>query len=216
MLICAHLDAWAVGQGALDNGANVAVILELARQFKILNLQPKRSIRFMFFGAEEFGLCGSKQFIIDNPNIVNDLFYVINLEMNISPNGINLLLDDRDKMWFGKIAGDLNTLGMQKNIIADPWLESDHAYFMLSGIPTLTFTEKSNIFALHKYHSSGDNLDLISSEELRNCVKVVGIVLKEIANTTDIQKWRISEKDIDSKIENSGLKEIIQLRKMKI
>lgn len=216
VLISAHLDAWEVGQGAVDNGANVAVLLELARQFKLLNLHPKRTIRFMFFGAEEFGLCGSKFFIKDNPNIVDNLFYVLNLEMNISPNGINLLLDDRDKNWFGKLAENLNSLGVQNNIISDPWLESDHAYFMISGIPTLTFSEKSDIFSGQKYHSSGDNIELIDANDLKNCVKVIGIVLQEIANTTEIQKWRLSGKELESKIDKSGLKEIIDLRNMKL
>ncbi|MCK5034177.1 MAG: M20/M25/M40 family metallo-hydrolase, partial [Calditrichia bacterium] len=216
VLISAHFDAWEVGQGAVDNGANVAVLLELARQFKQQNIQPKRTIRFIFFNAEEFGLVGSKRFIQDNPELINNLFYVINLEMNMSPNGINLLLDERDKSWFENLAENLNSLGVQKNVISEPWLESDHGYFILSGIPTLTFTEKSNIFAGHKYHSSGDKLELVSSDDLMNCTKVVGIVLEEISNTTEMQKWRLSEKELKSRLENSGLNELIQLRKMKI
>lgn len=216
VLISAHLDAWEVGQGAVDNGANVAVLLELARQFKKQKIQPKRTIRFIFFMAEEFGLSGSKNFIRDNPEVISNLFYVINLEMNISPNGINLLLDDRDKAWFENMSEKLNSLGMQKNVVSDPWLESDHAYFMLAGIPTLTFSEKSDIFAGQKYHSSGDNLELVSQDELKNCVKVVGIVLEELSNATDIKMWRLSGDDLDSKIKNSGLNEIIQIRNMKI
>ena len=216
VLISAHLDAWEVGQGAVDNGANVAVLLELARQFKKQKIQPKRTIRFIFFMAEEFGLSGSKHFIKDNPDFLSNLFYVINLEMNISPNGINLLLDDRDKPWFENLTEKLNSLGMQKSVVSEPWLESDHAYFMLSGIPTLTFSEKSDIFAGQKYHSSGDNLELVSDEDLKKCVKVVGIVLEEISNTTEIQKWRLSGDDLKSKITKSGLNEIIQLRNMKI
>ena len=111
---------------------------------------------------------------------------------------------------------NLTSLGVQKNVISEPWLESDHGYFILSGIPTLTFTEKSNIFAGHKYHSSGDKLELVSSDDLMNCTKVVGIVLEEISNTTEMQKWRLSEKELKSRLENSGLNELIQLRKMKI
>jgi carboxypeptidase Q len=216
VLISAHLDSWEIGQGAVDNGADVAVLLELARQFKKLNIQSKRTIRFVFFMAEEFGLVGSKKFIQDNPELINDIFYMINLGMTISPNGVNLLLDDRDRSWFENLTEKLNSLGMQKSIVSEPWLESDHAYFMLSGIPTLTFSEKSDIFAGQKYHSSGDNLELVSQDDLKNCVKVVGIVLEELSNATDIKKWRISDDDLKSKIKNSSLNEIIKLRNMKI
>ena len=136
--------------------------------------------------------------------------------MNINPNGINLLLDDRDKAWFENLAMKLKTLGMQKKIIAEPWLESDQAYFMMSGIPTLTFTEKTDIFAGHKYHSSGDNIDLVDSVELKNCVKVIGIVLQEIANASELKKWRLSDDEVETRLEKSGLNELIQLRNMKI
>ena len=216
VLISAHLDAWAVGQGALDNGANVAVLLELARQFKIQKIQPKRTIRIVFFMAEEFGFVGSKHFILDNDSLINNLNYVLNLEMNLSPNGINLLLDDRDRDWFEDLASKLKPLGMQKKVISDPWLESDQAYFMMSGIPTLTFTEKTDIFAGHKYHSSGDNIDLIEADVIKNCVKVVGIVLQEIANASELNKWRLSKKEIDLRMKESGLDELIRLRNMKI
>jgi len=216
VLITAHLDAWDVGQGAVDNGANDAVLLELARQFKLQNIQPKRTIRIVFFMAEEFGCVGSKHFIQDHVDLMNKLVYVINLEMNISPNGINLLLDDRDKEWFENLANDLKELGMQKNVVAEPWLESDQAYFMMSGIPTLTFTEKIDIFTRHKYHSSGDKIDLIDSDELKNCVKVVGIVLQEIANASELTKWRLSKEEVNTRLKKSGLKDLINLRNMKI
>jgi carboxypeptidase Q len=216
VLISAHLDAWAVGQGAVDNGANVAVLLELARQLKIQKIQSKRTIRIIFFMAEEFGFVGSKHFIMDNDSLVNNLFYVLNLEMNLSPNGINLLLDDCDRDWFENLTLGLKTLGMQKKVISDPWLESDQVYFMMSGIPTLTFTEKTDIFAGHKYHSSGDNIGLIKSEDIKNCVKVMGIVLREIANASELKKWRLSNKEINLKMEESGLDVIVNLRNMKI
>jgi len=216
VLISAHLDAWDVGQGAVDNGANDAVLLELARHLKLQNIQPKRTIRIVFFMAEEFGCVGSKHFIQDHKDLMNKLVYVLNLEMNINPNGVNLLLDDRDKKWFENLTNDLKTLGMQKKVIAEPWLESDQAYFMMSGIPTLTFTEKIDIFARHKYHSSDDKIELVDSDDLKNCVKVIGIILQEIANTPALKKWRLSEEEINNRLNKSGLDELLQLRNMQI
>ena len=40
VLIGAHLDSWDLGDGALDNGANVAMLIDVARQFQ----QDSRSI----------------------------------------------------------------------------------------------------------------------------------------------------------------------------
>ncbi|MBC6951640.1 peptidase M28, partial [candidate division KSB1 bacterium] len=49
VVIGAHLDSWELGQGALDNGCNVALVIDLARQIKRLELKPLRTIRFALF-----------------------------------------------------------------------------------------------------------------------------------------------------------------------
>jgi Iap family predicted aminopeptidase len=216
VLLTAHFDAWDVGQGAVDNGADVAVILEIARLFKKLDFQPLRTIRFIFFNAEEFGLVGSKRYIQDHRELLNQIVYTVNLEMNILPNGINLLFDDRDREWFETLSENLSALGMQKKVIASPWLESDQCYFMLLGVPTITFSEKTDIFAQHKYHSSGDNIELIESDDLKTCVKTVGIVMQEIANNPGFEPWRLSEQEIKQKIRNSDLEKLLELRNIKI
>ena len=59
VLIGAHLDSWDLGTGALDNGANAMMVLDLARQIRRLGLVPQRTIRFALWGGEEQGLNGS-------------------------------------------------------------------------------------------------------------------------------------------------------------
>ena len=54
-------DTLGVHPGADDNASGDAVVLELAKYFK--NERAKRSIIFAFFGAEEQGLIGSKNFL---------------------------------------------------------------------------------------------------------------------------------------------------------
>ena len=54
-------DTLGVHPGADDNASGDAVVLELAKYFK--KVRSPRSIIFMFFGAEEQGLVGSKYFL---------------------------------------------------------------------------------------------------------------------------------------------------------
>lgn len=56
----AHLDSWDVGTGALDDGAGIAIITEAARRIMDLDRRPRRSIRVIFFAAEEIGLWGGR------------------------------------------------------------------------------------------------------------------------------------------------------------
>ena len=60
IILSAHIDS-AGTPGAQDNASGVAVLLELARSLPKLDL-PVR-LRFVFFGAEEIGLLGSKAYL---------------------------------------------------------------------------------------------------------------------------------------------------------
>lgn len=62
VVIGAHLDSWDVGTGALDDGAGVAIVLETARIFNALGLQPRRTVRVVLFMNEELGLSGARAY----------------------------------------------------------------------------------------------------------------------------------------------------------
>lgn len=62
VLLGAHLDSWDLGQGALDDGAGVAIVLEAARLISKLERRPARTIRVVLFANEEFGLSGAKEY----------------------------------------------------------------------------------------------------------------------------------------------------------
>jgi carboxypeptidase Q len=62
VLLGAHLDSWDLGQGALDDGAGVAIIIEAARLIAKLERKPARTIRVVLFANEEFGLSGAKEY----------------------------------------------------------------------------------------------------------------------------------------------------------
>lgn len=58
VMITAHLDSWDLGQGAIDDGAGVAIITAAARLIQDLPRRPRRTIRIVFAGAEENGVHG--------------------------------------------------------------------------------------------------------------------------------------------------------------
>jgi hypothetical protein len=58
VLVAAHLDSWDAGQGALDDGAGVAILTAAARLVNDLPGRPRRTIRVLLAGAEENGVHG--------------------------------------------------------------------------------------------------------------------------------------------------------------
>lgn len=62
VLAGAHLDSWAAGVGAADNGAGVAATLEAVRILRAVGARPRRTIRVVLYGGEEQGLYGSEAY----------------------------------------------------------------------------------------------------------------------------------------------------------
>ncbi|HET9231941.1 MAG TPA: M28 family peptidase [Vitreimonas sp.] len=62
VLIAAHLDSWDLGQGAIDDGAGVAIVTSAARLIRDLPRRPRRTVRILLAGAEENGVHGGKEY----------------------------------------------------------------------------------------------------------------------------------------------------------
>ena len=60
VLIGAHLDSWDLAQGANDDGAGVAMVMEAGRLIASLQQRPRRTLRVVLFMNEENGLAGGK------------------------------------------------------------------------------------------------------------------------------------------------------------
>ena len=63
VMIGAHLDSWHSAQGATDNCAGSATVMEAVRILSALNLHPRRTIRVGLWTGEEQGLLGSAAYV---------------------------------------------------------------------------------------------------------------------------------------------------------
>ena len=58
-IVSAHMDGRGGGEAADDDGSGCAVVLELARVLAMPDVRTNRSVRFIFWNNEEFGMDGS-------------------------------------------------------------------------------------------------------------------------------------------------------------
>jgi len=86
IIIGAHHDTVYMGQGAVDDTSGTATVLEMARQFGLIESQlgtPKHTIYFCTWGGEEEGLYGSTEWVDKHRNnLYDNLRLYINLDMN--------------------------------------------------------------------------------------------------------------------------------------
>lgn len=193
IVFSAHMDHLGVGlplqgdtiyNGADDNASGTAGILELAEAFGRFGVQPRRSIVFIAFSAEELGLVGSRWYV-DHPTFpLESTFANINLDM-IGRNWRDTIVALRSPNSLGetaeRIAADHAELGLE--VIDDPWpslsllSRSDQWSFIRNGVPALFFTS-----GLHTdYHTPLDEADRLDYEKTERVTRLLFFIALELA-----------------------------------
>ncbi|HET7708309.1 MAG TPA: M20/M25/M40 family metallo-hydrolase [Sphingomicrobium sp.] len=127
--------------GAVDNAAGVATLIEAARTFVSSGKPPRRSVIFMVNTGEERGLLGADYFAA-NPTVpASQILGVVDLDMPL------LLYNFTDVVAFGAdhstVAQAVADAGRSMGIAVSPdpmpeqalFVRSDHYRFVLRGIP---------------------------------------------------------------------------------
>ena len=86
VLIGAHLDSWGLGTGANDNGCNVTMMIDIARQMIKMGVKPKRTIRFALWNGEEQGYFGSQGYSQLHQNELDD--HIMKMSVDIGSGAI--------------------------------------------------------------------------------------------------------------------------------
>jgi hypothetical protein len=96
-----YTDPYNFAPGADDNASGTAAALEIARVLKAANFQPKCSIRFVTYAAEEFGLHGSHYNAQSSLDAALDIRLMINHDMlaNKNPGTTTVRLMPYDGCW---------------------------------------------------------------------------------------------------------------------
>jgi alkaline phosphatase isozyme conversion protein len=83
IIVGAHYDSSKKGEGADDNASGVAVLLELAQ--RVQAVETPYSVRFIAFGAEEYGMEGSYYYAVHlDPDELKNIIGMINLDSVIA------------------------------------------------------------------------------------------------------------------------------------
>ena len=95
VMVGAHLDSVQAGPGINDNGSGSAAILEVAEQ--MAKVKPRNAVRFAWWGAEEAGLIGSRDYVANlSPEEGDKISLYLNFDMIGSPNHVFFVYDGDD------------------------------------------------------------------------------------------------------------------------
>lgn len=185
VLIAAHIDSWDGGTGALDDGAGIGIVLATAKLIADLPQRPRRSVRVILFGAEEFGLLGSRAYVARHRERLHE--YVIGSQADAGGEPVWAMrtrVADARLGWFDAPFGVLKPLG----IVRGDNLASggpDMTPFRELGVPVFDLEQDmTDYFDVH--HTVNDTLMRVDRAKLDRVVAAWAPLV-----------WMLAESDVD-------------------
>lgn len=205
VLLGAHLDSYDLGTGALDNGANVTMLIDIARQIRRLGLQPERTIRFALWNGEEQGFFGSWQYTERHEDELDN--HVMAASFDIGTGritgfftggrpGLPAIVDQQ----LAPVAG----LGPFQQVDI-PLVGTDNFDFMIEGVPNLIAAQADANYASN-YHAASDTFDKVDQQQLKLNSAIAAALVWGFANTED-RLPRQTHDDIDALINATDLEQ---------
>ncbi|WP_294294985.1 M20/M25/M40 family metallo-hydrolase [uncultured Sphingomonas sp.] len=181
VLIGGHLDSWDLGTGAIDDATGVAITAAAAKRIMDAGT-PRRTIRVVWFGAEEVGVFGGRAYAeahgSDNHVAAAESDFGADRIWRFETN-----LPDSAKAVGDRLATALAPLGIAKG----PGKAGDGADvgpIMAKGVAAIDLNQSGlDYFNLH--HTPDDTLDKVDPAKLRQNVAAWTAMLAIVANAPE-------------------------------
>lgn len=195
VMVGAHFDSWHSGTGATDNGAGSAVMIEVMRMLKSLNLKLDRTVRIALWGGEEEGLLGSQAYVkqhFADPKTMNvtpehaKLSGYFNLDNGSGKiRGVYLQGHDAMRPLFEAWLAPFRDMGATTITIRNTG-GTDHLSFDAVGLPGFQFIQDPLDYGTITHHSDMDTYDHAIPADLMQAAAVVATCVYETANRPDL------------------------------
>ena len=204
VLVGAHLDSWDLGTGALDDGCNVAMIIDVARIIHASGTIPRRSIRFVFFTGEEQGMPGSAAYAHTHRAELDRMLAAVIFDSGVGRITGYSLGGRKDIVPAVRAALEpLKTLGSM-DLTLDAGMDTDNFDFILEGVPTMEAIQDPANYMLN-YHAASDTFDKVDFKELKRNAAIAAVTTYALADGAERIGPRQSRAQIEELLRQSGL-----------
>jgi carboxypeptidase Q len=182
VMLSAHFDSWDGGTGATDNGTGTILMMEVMRVLKAVYPNPKRTILVGHWGGEEQGLNGSRSFVEDHPDIVQNLQILFNQD-----NGTGRVREIQGQAflhtyeviqrYLSKVPENIRT-GIETRFPGNAQAGgSDNASFVALGAPGMSLSATSWSYGDYTWHTNRDTYDKVVFDDVRSNVILAAILV---------------------------------------
>jgi Zn-dependent M28 family amino/carboxypeptidase len=195
VMIGAHLDSWHSGTGATDNAAGSAVMIEVMRILKTLNLRLDRTVRLALWSGEEQGILGSRAYVTQH--------FAAREDMKLKPEHAKLAGYFNVDNGSGKIRGVYLQGNDAMRPIFQAWLKpfedlgattisirntggTDHLSFDAVGLPGFQFIQDPLEYDSRTHHSNMDVYDRVQRADMTQMAAIVASFVYDAANRDEL------------------------------
>jgi Zn-dependent M28 family amino/carboxypeptidase len=204
VLVTCHVDAHDISEGALDNAAGTATMLEVARALSMRADELERTVEFVAFGAEEVGLQGSERYVREQvEDGAGTVRAVVNLDGVARSRTVTVGTQGFDAL---ETAAEAAADRLDYPVETDPRIgpHSDHWPFVKRGVPAChVFAERLD---RGWGHTAADTADKLDVRDLREAaVFLTEFVVGVAADRTSPEPK--SAETLEAELETWGLAE---------
>lgn len=159
--VVAHYDSVATAPGAADDGAGVALVLELARYFSQPGNRPRQNVMLLLTDGEEMGLLGAEKFVAEH-SAIRQIDVVINIEAR-GTSGPSLMFETGESSyWSIQQFARTSPKPMASTLFYEIYRllpnNTDFTRFREAGLEGFNFAFIGDV---KNYHTPDDNFDTL-------------------------------------------------------
>ncbi len=206
VVLGAHLDSWELGTGALDNGCNAALVIDVLRAIKASGLRPRRSIRFVLFSGEEEGMVGSHAYTLAHNAELDKAVGVVILDSGVGRVTGFSLGGRRDVVEAATVLVAPLKQFDATTLTSDADWGTDNFDFLLQGVPTFVANQEEYNYLLN-YHAMSDTFDKVDLTQLKKHVAEAAALTLGIADAPVRPGPRLHHAQIEQTLRETHLAE---------
>ena len=207
VLVTSHVDAHDISEGAADNGAGTAMLVEIANALAEREDELETRVEFVAFGAEEVGLCGSEYH--DSVTDAEDVKVIVNCDGVVGGRTLQFFTHTFDELE-AAVKRVADRFDHPVRIIDGEGWRGDQWPLVRWGVPGYFVSGHRDTEGRGWGHTYADTLDKLESRNLREQAILLTDLAVDLARG-DVDVEHRSPEEVAASFEREGRAEGIKL-----
>jgi Zn-dependent M28 family amino/carboxypeptidase len=201
VLVTSHVDGHDIAEGALDNGAGTAIVVQAAVALAAREDDLDTRVRFVAFGSEEVGLDGSTHYV--ETHDLDRVKAVLNNDGDGRARDLRVVSHHFDEL--GAAAERVaDRLDNPIDVVPRLGPHSDHWPFVQRGVPGVQLRSVTGSRGRGWGHTAADTYDKVDPRDVRTQAILVADLAADVASE-DVEIPHKEESEIARRLEEEDL-----------